>query len=320
MEIQIKREYNYSDVYLVPNKCIVGSRSECDTSVIFGGRKFKVPVVAANMPAVVNKETCKFFADNGWYYVMHRFGVNQIEFIDYMRSNGHFTSISIGVNEDTYKQLIDIKAAGLEKELHYATLDIAYAYSPKAEKMTKYFKNNFPNTFLTVGNYNTPEACVAIEGWGADATKAGIGAGKSCITRLKTKVYRGMVSCGIDIAQVARKPLVLDGGIEHHGDFAIGLAIGADIVMAGSLFNSYDQSSSEKIEIDGHMKCVYYGSASEHNKKTYSRVEGKKILMDYKGDMTHLLKEIQEDLQSAISYAGGKDISALRSCKLITVT
>jgi GMP reductase len=320
MHRQITREYNYSDVYLVPNKCIVNSRSECDTSVVLGGHTFSVPVIPANMPAVVNENTCKFFADNNWFYIMHRFGIDQVKFIDFMRKNGHFTSISLGVNEDTYTQLQSIKEAGLEKELHYATIDIAHCHSPKAERMIKFMKDNFPDTFLIAGNYNTPEAVVDIESWGADCTKNGIAGGKSCITRYKTKTYRPMVSCILECAEVAQKPIIADGGIEHHGDMALAIACGATMVMAGSLFSGYDQSNSEKIEIDGKIRCVYYGSASEHNKQSYTRVEGKKILLDYKGDMLNLLKEIKEDLQSSISYAGGKDLSALSTMKLICIS
>ena len=42
---QIKNDYNivfdYEDIQLIPAKCIVDSRSECDTSITFGGRTFK---------------------------------------------------------------------------------------------------------------------------------------------------------------------------------------------------------------------------------------------------------------------------------------
>ncbi len=94
----IKREYNYSDVYLVPRKTIVDSRSECDTSVKFGNFTFSLPVVAANMKSVVDKETCKYFSKNKMFYVMHRFGVNPVEFCAEMSAEGHLASISIGVN------------------------------------------------------------------------------------------------------------------------------------------------------------------------------------------------------------------------------
>nr|WGE05179.1 hypothetical protein P5640_24680 [Bacillus subtilis] len=41
--------FDYEDIQLIPAKCIVNSRSECDTSVRLGGRTFKLPVVPANM-------------------------------------------------------------------------------------------------------------------------------------------------------------------------------------------------------------------------------------------------------------------------------
>ena len=36
--------FDYEDIQLIPAKCIVESRSECDTSVTLGGHTFKLPV------------------------------------------------------------------------------------------------------------------------------------------------------------------------------------------------------------------------------------------------------------------------------------
>ena len=46
--------FDYDDIQLVPNKAIVKSRKECDTSVKFGNRTFKIPVVPANMESVID--------------------------------------------------------------------------------------------------------------------------------------------------------------------------------------------------------------------------------------------------------------------------
>ena len=37
--------FDYDNVLLLPRKCRVDSRAECDASVEFGGRRFKLPVV-----------------------------------------------------------------------------------------------------------------------------------------------------------------------------------------------------------------------------------------------------------------------------------
>ncbi|MET0351851.1 MAG: GMP reductase, partial [Rhizobacter sp.] len=39
--------FDYDNILLLPRKCRVDSRSECDTSVEFGGRRFVLPVVPA---------------------------------------------------------------------------------------------------------------------------------------------------------------------------------------------------------------------------------------------------------------------------------
>ena len=47
--------FDYEDIQLIPNKCIVNSRSECDTTIQFGPKSFKLPVVPANMQTVMNE-------------------------------------------------------------------------------------------------------------------------------------------------------------------------------------------------------------------------------------------------------------------------
>lgn len=316
---KITREYNYSDVYLVPRKTIVGSRKECDTSVKFGNRKFDMPVIPANMKSVVKEETCEFLSSNNWFYVMHRFGIDSVKFIDRMQKQNYIASISLGVNEDTYEQLKAIKEAKLVPE--YATVDIANSWCPKAERMIKFVKDNFPKTFLIAGNMATGEAVQEIESWGADAVKVFVGPGLACTTRVKTGFTRPTISCLMECVKVAKTPVIADGGVKEHGDIAKALACGASMVMVGSLFSGWNQSGSEIIEDEnGHKRAVYFGSASEFNKNGKRvNVEGRRVFIDYKGDMNDLIVEMKEDLQSSISYAGGKKLNALRQVKIVSI-
>lgn len=48
-------------------------------------------------------------------------------------------------------------------------------------------------------------------------------------------------------------------------------------------------------------------------------LKGKKILLPHKGRLKDTLKEMQEDLQSSISYAGGRDLSALTKVDYVVV-
>ena len=45
----------------------------------------------------------------------------------------------------------------------------------------------------------------------------------------------------------------------------------------------------------------------------------KKILLPHKGSLKDTLKEMEEDLQSSISYAGGRDLSALTKVDYVVV-
>ena len=51
--------FDYEDIQLVPNKCIVNSRSECDTTVKLGKHTFKLPVVPANMQTVIDESVAE---------------------------------------------------------------------------------------------------------------------------------------------------------------------------------------------------------------------------------------------------------------------
>src|SRR6056297_3218473 len=176
----IKKEYNYENLYLKPRKTIIDSRSECDTSVTLGNRKFKMPVIPANMMSVVDESTCEHFANRGYFYVMHRFNIDPLSFTNKMHERGHFSSISVGVNEDSYYQLNKMKKENVIPE--YITIDIAHCWCSKGERMIKFIRDTFPDTFLISGNVATAESISDLEEWGSMAQKIFVGPGKVCTT------------------------------------------------------------------------------------------------------------------------------------------
>ncbi len=70
--------FDYDNILLLPRKCRVQSRSECDPSVDFGPRRFKLPVVPANMKTVVDESIAEWLAANDHFYVMHRFDIDNL--------------------------------------------------------------------------------------------------------------------------------------------------------------------------------------------------------------------------------------------------
>ena len=89
--------FDYDNILLLPRKCRVESRAECDTSVEFGGRRFGLPVVPANMKTVIDEPISETLARSGHFYVMHRFDLDAVAYARRMRDQGLFVSISSGV-------------------------------------------------------------------------------------------------------------------------------------------------------------------------------------------------------------------------------
>lgn len=314
------RIFDYEDIQLIPNKCIVNSRSECDTTIKLGNRKFNIPVVPANMQTIIDEKLAKKLAKDNYFYIMHRFNPEKrLNFVKEMSKEGLFSSISIGIKPEEFNFVLELKENNLSPE--YITIDIAHGHSNKVIDMIKHIKENLPNAFVIAGNVGTPEAVRELENAGADATKVGIGPGKVCITKLKT----GFGTGGWQLAalrwckKAASKPIIADGGIRNHGDVAKSIRFGATFVMVGSLFAGHEQSPGKTIEVNGDKFKEYFGSASEFQKGERKNVEGKKILIKHKGDIFDTLKEMKQDLQSSISYAGGKDISSLTKVDYVIV-
>ncbi|MER2041432.1 GMP reductase [Desemzia incerta] len=312
--------FDYEDVQLIPNKSIVRSRSECDTTVTLGNRTFALPVVPANMQTVIDEELAEKLAADNYFYVMHRFDEeSRIPFIEKMHAKGLFASISVGVKENEYSFIEEL--AGKELVPEYITIDIAHGHSQFVIDMIQHIKKHLPESFVIAGNVATPEAVRELENAGADATKVGVGPGKVCITKLKTGFGTGgwQLAAINWCAKAARKPIIADGGIRDHGDIAKSIRFGASMVMIGSLFAGHEESPGQTIEKHGKKYKEYFGSASQYQKGEHKNVEGKKILLEHKGNIKNTLIEMKQDLQSSISYAGGKDIEAIRKVDYVLV-
>lgn len=312
--------FDYEDIQLVPAKAIVDSRSQCDTSVEFGGRTFRLPVVPANMQTIIDETVAIKMAENNYFYIMHRFEPGKrIDFIKDMQGRGLYASISVGIKPEEYTFVEEMVAQELVPE--YITIDVAHGHSNSVIKMIQFIKERIPASFVIAGNVGTPEAVRELEHAGADATKVGIGPGKVCITKIKTGFGTGgwQLAALRWCAKAASKPIIADGGIRTHGDIAKSVRFGASMVMIGSLFAGHEESPGQTVEKDGKMYKEYFGSASEFQKGEKKNVEGKKMFVEYRGALKDTLTEMEQDLQSSISYAGGDKLSAIRNVDYVIV-
>ncbi|CAM3163656.1 GMP reductase [Lactiplantibacillus plajomi] len=312
--------FDYEDIQLIPNKCVINSRAEADTTVVLGERRFKIPVVPANMATVINEPLAKWLASNDYFYIMHRFEPQtRRQFIEAMHADDLFASISVGVKPSEYDFIDELAMNNVVPE--YVTIDIAHGHADSVIAMIKHIKDVLPATFVIAGNVATPAAVRDLENAGADATKVGVGPGKACITKIKTGFGTGgwQLAAVRWCAKAARKPIIADGGVRTNGDIAKSIRFGATMVMIGSMLAGHQESPGNLLKIDGKTYKQYYGSASETQKGEHKNVEGKQMLVPYRGHLADTLNEMQEDLQSSISYAGGRDLAAITKCDYVVV-
>lgn len=327
--------FDFSDINLIPDFGIVSSRSVCDTSVKLGNHIFKLPVYPANMESVITPHIATKLANEGYFYTMHRFLTDEelISFMQHMKANNLLISISVGVGTKWQNFLYDLKD---EHDIipDFITIDIAHGHSMVMEAMVNYTKEVFPDTFLIAGNISTVEAANALATWGVNAVKVGIAPGLACTTAMAT----GFGSRGIQASTIQEISdnleydikIIADGGIKHHGDIAKALVLGADMVMAGSMFAGFQESPGKIIDtvdvITDHYKMKlptnnikhveYWGSASSFQSGKTNRIEGTKIKIPFKDrSILSEFNSIKESLQSAISYAGGDNLQAFLTTK-----
>lgn len=312
--------FDFEHINLVPKKCIVASRSTCDTHLKIGNYRFALPIVPANMECVVDLRVAFSLSTNGCFYIMHRFG-DTIGFTRFMKSYGQLVSISVGVNNDSRDLLKRMYDEHLDPQ--FVTIDIAHGHSVKMQTMIRYIRSLFPNTFIIAGNVSTPEGVRDLEEWGANMIKVGIGPGSACTTYPATGFgSRGcQASIIMDCARARRDERTMicaDGGIREPGDIAKCLALGADLVMIGGMMSGFQDSPGKIVEKDGKQYKEFWGSASHYQSNKSSRIEGKHTLIELKSmNIMDYIKYLRECLQSAISYAGGTTLSAFRHVEFI---
>jgi GMP reductase len=317
----MKRTFSYKQIALVPKFGVAATRAECDTSVEFLGKRFALPIIPANMRCSINLKLAEWFRDNDLCYVMHRFCPYD-ELYCWLSYNQHkLKSLSIGVQRHDYKFVE--KVASSSAQIDFLTIDVAHGYSELVRDIIAYIhtlKWNREKPKLIVGNITDRNAAQAVTVWGADAIKVGIGQGHVCTTRLETGFGMPMFSAIQECREATDLPIIADGGISHFGDAAKAIVAGADMVMSGSMFARCIDSPAETHQhagLAGTYKS-WYGSASEANKGSPLYVEGKSVFEET-NYLTYelMLQKWKEALQSAISYAGGTNLNALRNCEYV---
>lgn len=301
----------YSDVHLVPKYSNVATRSVVSTYQQLGKKSFKLPVIPANMRAVINVDLARWLSDNNYMYIMHRFGFDIVEFVRTANTElWENISISVGVRDEDYS--IITKLASLKLTVDYITVDIAHGHCRAMKDIIGHIQRCLPETYIIAGNVATTEGVKDLTRWGAHCVKVGIGQGHVCTTKDKTGFTMPMFTCVRDCYSPEDPVIIADGGIRCNGDISKALVAGATMVMMGSQFSACIDSPAETVHHPTGVYKRYFGSASIYNKRTKRHIEGiMKELPCNQMKYEEKLLEIKQDIQSACTYAGGSDVSSL---------
>jgi len=110
------------------------------------------------MKTVVDPQICAWLARNGYFYVMHRFDLDNLQFVREMTAQGLYASISVGVKQADHEAISRMRSEGLSPD--FITIDIAHGHADSVHAMIRHIKENLPDAFVIAGNVGTPEAVI----------------------------------------------------------------------------------------------------------------------------------------------------------------
>ena len=341
----VEEKFDFDDILIEPAKT-TSIHTRKDVDIYYDSEDFgifsKLPLIAAPMDTVVSSENYFDFIELGINVCLPRgerlyFGenlnsksqtkINKVKFGNRMV----FESFSL---IDFTKNFIANKAKHYPK---YVLIDIANGHMSDLAYVTKKAKELYGSTMtLMVGNVANPETYKLLSKAGADYIRIGIGNGGGCLTTEQTGIGYPMGSLikecyntSKKIPKKSRAKIVADGGMKKYADIIKALALGADYVMVGSMFNkslnSCGQNYWGKIPVGKRFAKLLYEKGFSVKKKfrgmstkEVQRKWGKQNLKTSEGvvrvrkveyTLGTWVNNFSHYLKSAMSYTNSKNLN-----------
>ena len=234
------------------------------------------------------------------YFVFRKDYNAHKEYPDELLDEGKRYVVGAGVNTRDYEERIP---ALVEAGADVLCIDSSEGYSEWQKQTLDFVREKYGDKVkIGAGNVVDRDGFRFLAEAGADFVKIGIGGGSICITREQKGIGRGQASAVIDVAKARDEyfeetgiyvPICSDGGIVYDYHMTLELAMGADFLMLGRYFSRFDESPTNKINLNGTIVKEYWGegSARARNWQRY----------DLGGDAG---MKFEEGVDSYVPYAG----------------
>ncbi len=333
----IKEALTFDDVTLAPQYSRVLPSDVSTKTALSNQLKLDIPILSSAMDTVTESKMAIALAKQGGIGVIHRNLTisQQINEIKKVKSKNYKVGAAVGTNERELNRIKNILKLGID----LIVVDTAHGHSQKvADTILKIKKIKPKKTTLCAGNIATTEAARFLCKLGVDVIKVGIGPGSICTTRLVAGIGVPQLSALLDVKKGINKKtkIISDGGIKFSGDIAKALAAGADAIMMGSIFAGTEESPGKKFKIKGKIYKQYRGMGSigamssgsanryfQKNFKDKSKFvpEGVEGRVEFKGNVSKIIYQLQGGLRSSMGYIGAKNLSQIpKNAKFIKIT
>lgn len=208
--------------------------------------------------------------------------------------------VGAGINTRDYRERVP---ALLDAGADVLCIDSSEGFSEWQKLTLDYIRKEYGDEVkVGAGNVVDKESFYFLAEAGADFIKVGIGGGSICITREQKGIGRGQATSLIDVAEARNEyykdtgiyiPLCSDGGIVYDYHMTLALAMGADSLMLGRYFARFDESPTDRLNINGNYVKEYWGEGS-NRARNWQRYD-----MGGEGGLS-----FEEGVDSYVPYAG----------------
>ena len=333
----IKEALTFDDVLMLPRYSNILPTNTNISLTLTKKIILKVPFLSSAMDTVTESNMAIAMARAGGIGIIHRnLNIkNQSKEVKKVKIKNLLVGAAIGTNQEDLERARSLQNNGVD----LIVIDTAHGHSEKVLKILSLLKKINNKIPICVGNIATGEAAKKLYNAGADIIKVGIGPGSICTTRMVAGIGVPQISAIMDVKKSLNKKkikIISDGGIKFSGDIPKALAAGADGIMMGSIFAGTKESPGKKFRIKGKLYKQYRGmgsigamssgSANRYFQKNYKDKskfvpEGVEGRVEYKGNVSKIIYQLQGGLRSSMGYIGAKNLNDIKNkAKFIKIT